>query len=670
MTEKEKGKIMKLRYIIAVWAIVFFAASGLAAEKSITIVHTNDMHSHLQGFSPEIDYQPMKLHADETLGGWSRAASVIQKFRREKNNPVLVVDAGDYTMGSFFHMLNREEAFELRLLNAMGYDVVTLGNHEFDLKPAGLAAALRTAKAKGGAPQIVFASAVFDRQKPELADLEDAFSQTGVKSCTILERGGLRIGVFGILGKDAIEVSPFAKPLKFRDPIETARDMVNILRNREKADLVVCLSHGGLRDNPKKSEDEILASEVKGIDVIVSGHTHTVLGKPIIVNDTIIVQAGSYGKQVGVLDIAWESGRVTLKNYALIPVNSSVAGDPKIQKMIDAFKQQLNTRLLGLQNLSYDRIVAETAWDLKLVAGESPLGNLLADSIRWSVNRVSFDPNDPSSRVVVAVESNGVIRDDLLRGKTGKIGFGDLFRTIPLGIGVDDTMSYPLISCYLYGHEIKRALEILTSVRPLKSNDDYYLQLSGLRFSYNPRRVYFDRVTAIAIGSEEEGYRPLDYSRSNRQLHRIAANIYNATFLQIVGRFTYSLLEIVPKDKNGKPLAKLSDALVDADPVLPGIQELKEWEGVLRYVQSFPDTNGNGIPDLPAKYSGTLGRIVEAPSCNPVHLFSKPAASTIIVLAAAGVVLLLIVAAVMVRKGRRLKAEGSKSAGSYKTEGF
>lgn len=650
--------MLKLRTVIAVWAIVFFAANGWTAEKSITIVHTNDMHSHFQGFSPEVDYQPFKVNADETVGGWSRVAAVIQKIKREKSNPVLVVDAGDYTMGSFFHMLNREEAFELRLLKDMGYDVVGLGNHEFDLKPAGLAATLKAAKARGGAPQIIFANAVFDRQKPQLADLEDAFSETGVKSYTILERGGLKIGIFGILGKDAIEVSPFAKPLKFSDPVQTARDMVKILRDQEKVDLVICLSHSGLRDNPKKSEDEILAAEVKGIDIIVSGHTHTSLEKPIIVNGTIIVQAGSYGRFVGVLDIIREAGRVALKNYTLVPINSSVAGDPKIQKTIDAFKQQLNARLLVPKNLSYDQIVAETAWDLKIAAMESPLGNLLADSIRWCVNRASFDPNDPSSRVIVAVESNGIIRDYLLRGKTGKVGFGDLFRTIPLGIGVDNTMGYPLISFYLYGYELKRALEVLTSVRPLKSNDDYFLQVSGLRFTYNPRRVPFDRVTGIEIGSEEEGYRPLDYSRSNRRLYRVAANIYNATFLKVVGRFTYSLLEIAPKDRNGQPLEKLSSALVDGDPSLPGIQELKEWEGVLQYVQSFPDTNGNGIPDFPAKYSNKLGRIVERPSCNPVHLFARPATPTIIVLAAAGVVLLLIVAAVMVIQSRRKARNG------------
>lgn len=655
--KKSRKMIIKLTGVIALLAAVFFSTSLFAAEKLLTIVHTNDMHSHFQGFSPEIDYQPFIVNADETLGGWSRVATVIQNTKRQKTNPVLVVDAGDHSMGSLFHMRMREEAFELRLLAAMGYDVITLGNHEFDLKPAGLAATLRTAKTKGGIPQIVFAGAVFDRSKPELASLEDAFSETGVKSYTVLEQNGLKIGIFGILGKDAAEVSPFAKPLTFRHPVETAKDMVNILRQKEKVDIVICLSHGGLRKDLKKSEDIILAQKVPGIDVIISGHTHTKLDKPLDVNGTIIVQAWCYGKQVGILDIAHENGKVTLKNYAAVPINSSIAGDEKIQKMIDGFKENLNAQLLGPGNLSYDQVIAETGWDLTTAAEESPLGNLLADSILWYVNRAVFDKNDPSSRVVVAVESNGVIRDSLLRGKTGKVTVGDLFRTIPLGIGVDNTMAYPLISFYLHGYELKRALEILTSVRPLKGNDDYYLQISGLRFTYNPHRVVFDRVTGIEIGSEEEGFRALNYSTSDKQLYRVAANIYNATFLKVVGSFTYSILDIVPKDKDGKAIEKLSAALVDGDQSLPGIQELKEWQGVIQYVRSFPDISGNGLPDIPEKYKGKLGRITEKPSWNPVNLLSRPERPTLIVLAGLGIVLLLIVIAVMVIKGRRRKAE-------------
>ncbi|RPH87255.1 MAG: bifunctional metallophosphatase/5'-nucleotidase, partial [Deltaproteobacteria bacterium] len=249
MKTKPSRKIMKFFRIVIVLIAVFFSTNLLAAEKLITIVHTNDMHSHFQGFSPEIDYQPLHVNTDKTLGGWARIATVIKNTKKERANPVLTFDAGDYTMGSLYHMLIREESFELRLLSAMGYDAVTLGNHEFDLKPAGLASILRAAKAKGGLPQIVFAGAIFDRKNPVLASLQDAFSETGVKNYIVLERSGLKIGIFGLLGKVAIEVSPFAKSLNDPDPIETAQDMVNLLRNKEKVDIVVCLSHSGLNDN-------------------------------------------------------------------------------------------------------------------------------------------------------------------------------------------------------------------------------------------------------------------------------------------------------------------------------------------------------------------------------------------------------------------------------------
>lgn len=657
----ETGRyIMKLFRIFVIILSLLFSMESLAAEKLLTIVHTNDMHSHFQGFSPETDYRPFDIGTDRTQGGWARVATIITNTKKEKDHPVLVFDAGDFSMGSLFHMLTREEAFELRLLKMMGYDAVTLGNHEFDLKPKGLAAMLMASKAHDGLPQIVFASAIFDPTKPQLKSLQDAFAEAGVKPYTVITRGDLKIGVFGLFGKDAVEFSPFAKPLTFSDPVKAASEMVHILRTKEKVDMVVCLSHGGLRVNPKFSEDEILAGKVKGIDVIISGHTHTKLDQPIIVGDTIIVQAWCYGKQVGILDIAWSNGKVTVKKYTPVPVNSAVSADARIQKVINSFRQKLDHEFLGPLKLSYNQVIAETRWDLSLAAEESPLGNLLADSIRRAVNRVDSDPKSPGSLVRVAVESNGIIRDDLLRGTTGKISVGDLTRTFPLGIGLDDSMGYPLISFYLYGYEIKRATEILTSIRPLKHNDDYFLQVSGIKFEYNPHRMFFDRVTAIEIGSEEEGYHPLDYGQSNKNLYRVAANIYNATFLKMVGRFTYSFLEIIPKDKNGQPIDDLAEALVDTDKTKPGIQELKEWICLIDYVQSFKDENGNGLPDMPDKYSHKLGRIVEKPTWNPVNLLSRAEKPTLIALAAFLVAALLVVGVVflVVKRGSRSKVQG------------
>jgi 5''-nucleotidase/2'',3''-cyclic phosphodiesterase and related esterases len=646
---------MRLLRLVIIIAVLSFAANLFAAEKLLTIVHTNDLHSHLQGFSPEIDYNPDVVNADATVGGWSRIATVIKETKKTRKNPVLTLDSGDYFMGSLFHMLAREEAFELRLLKAMGYDAVTLGNHEFDLKPAGLARILRSAKAKGGMPQIVFASAIFSKSSTADDSLEEAFKEVDVKDYTVLNRDGLKIGIFGIMGKDAAAVAPFAKPVTFRDPIEVSREMVRILRDKEKADIVICLSHSGLNQDAKKSEDEILARTVEGIDVIVSGHTHSLHKSPVQVGDTIIVHAWVYGKQVGILDIAYENRKVRLRDYKLVNINSTIKGDALIQKTINNFKQDVNTKFLVRDGWSYDKIIARTNWDLTITADESPVGNLIADSIRWYVNKMDWDKNDPASEVVVAVESNGVIRDNLLSGKTGMISVGDLFRTIPLGIGMDDTMGYPLISFYLYGYEIKRALEILTSVYPLKGYD-YFLQISGLRFSYNPHRMIFDRVTDVETGSDDEGYKPLDYGKSNRRLYRVAANIYNATFLKVVGNYTYHFLDIVPKDKSGNSVSDLTTLRVDSDKATPGIQELKEWQGTIQYVQTFRDTAGDGLPTMPDRYKGKQGRIMVKPSWSPVDLISRAALPTTIAIVIVGVILIIIISGIaLIYKRRQTK---------------
>ena len=633
-----------LRFSVSL-AVLFLSANLFAGEKIVTIIHTNDLHSHLLGFSPNIDYRPDITEDDGTKGGWARIATVIKKEKGKRNNPVLVLDGGDFLMGSLFHMIAREEAVELRLMKDMGYDVLTLGNHEFDLKPRGLARILHAAVNKGGMPAVVFSNAIFSKESDRDDILEEAFNRGLVKAYIIMEKEGIKIGIFGLMGKDAAEKAPFASPVKFRDPIEIAKEMVKVLREKEKVDMVICLSHSGVRKKKSRSEDEILAKEVQGIDVIVGGHSHTRLEKPIVVNSTLILQAGEYGKYVGVLDLLWEKGKAKPKNYRLIDIDAKIPGDMTLQKKIESFIDIIDRDVLKPVNLSSRKVIGQTAFDLRIVEDESNLGNFIADSIRWYVNKHDYDPQDPGTKVVVAIESNGVIRDDLLRGKTGALAVSDVFRSIPLGIGMDDTMAYPLISCYLYASEIKKALEVLTSVYPLKESS-YFLQVSGLKFTYNPKRVIFDRVTNIWLGSEEEGYIPLDYSESNKNLYRIATNIYNAAFLKIVGKYTYQILNIVPKDRHGVPVADLTAFRVDADKNQAGIQELKEWIGVMEYIKSFPDTNGDGLPDVPEKYRGKLGRIVMEASLNPVSLLSR---GTLVTRAAfSAVVVLLIIFALMV----------------------
>ncbi|MBN1496164.1 MAG: bifunctional metallophosphatase/5'-nucleotidase [Spirochaetes bacterium] len=627
-------------------------------DRKLTFVHTNDMHSHLLGFPPMLDYTPGRTGDDGTRGGWARIMTVIRNARAERDNPILVVDAGDFTMGTLFHMVCRERALELRLMKRMGYDAVTLGNHEFDLKPDGLARMLDAARRNGGLPPVVSSNVIFNTSDPRDDTLKKAFDEGLVRPYRVVERSGVRIGFFGLVGKDAAEVSPFAAPVSFGDAAETARAMSALLRNREKVDLVVCLSHGGLVLNDlSASEDVRLAREAPDIDIIISGHTHTALPKPIVQGKTIIVQAWCYGLWAGILDVTADGGRARLDGYRIVEIDDRIAGDAGLTGVIDGYRGEVGSAVLSPLGLKFDSIVARTPFDLDFVVDESPVGNLITDASRWYANRFVYDPRDPATKIVAAFDSNGIIRAAVAKGKTGRISAADLFSSLPLGFGPDGTMGYPLVAVYLHASEIKKALEVPASIYPIKG-EDYFLQISGLRYTCNPHRMIFDRVTGIEIGSDEEGYWPLDYSTSNKKLYHITANYYNASFLKIVGDFTMNILNIVPKDRNGRPIEDLATAIVDVDPHRPGIQEAKQWVGLLEYVRGFDDANGDGYPDMPERYRKKLGRIVSQPSLCPVSLLRRGTWITwsafgviLVVVALAGVVAFAIVKRVRRRRG-------------------
>ncbi len=593
----------------------------LLAETRLTILHTNDLHSHLQGFSPNRDYSPTITGNDDTMGGWARIASVIKTEKAKRDNPVLVLDSGDFLMGSLFHMVSREQAFELVLMKEMGVDMTTLGNHEFDIRPEGLARVLESAVQKGKMPQIVASNLIFDDTNIKDDRLEALFKQGVVKPYQVMVKDGLRIGFFGLMGHEAAGFSPFASPVKFSDPFETAKEMVRVLKQDEKADLIICLSHSGLNSDPEKSEDELLAQNVDGIDIIISGHTHTRLLKPIICNDTVIVQSWAYGKHIGVLDMIVSSEGVRVTKYQAIPINDAIAGDTHINDMINSCIDIVNQDVLKPYNLRFDQPLVKTDFDLKLAQEETNLGNLVTDATRWMVDQVEYDPADPGSRVDISIQSNGVIRDNILKGETGLVTVSDLFRVVPLGIGSDDTMGYPLVSIYVNAAEIKKVFEVLTTVCPLKG-DDYYLQVSGAKISYNPNRMLFDRVTDIALEDGNGSYSPVKYSSENSRLYKFVTNIYNATFLKIIGGFTNGILTIVPKDRLGNPLEDLASARVDGDKSMPGIQEVKDWTALMKYVQTFKDSDGDSIPEIPELYRSNDGRVVAQASFNPYKLLA------------------------------------------------
>ncbi|MBU4370296.1 MAG: bifunctional metallophosphatase/5'-nucleotidase [Proteobacteria bacterium] len=626
------------------------AAVRADADAKLTILFTHDLHSH---FLP--DRVPKTGGGHATQGGYARLARLIGQEREKAPGRSLLVDAGDIAMGTLFHTEFREEALELRLMGEMGYDAATLGNHDYEFLPSGLAAMLRTARSRSGSlPVLVASNVVFTQDDPRDAPLKAAFTEYPVTPYAVLERNGIRIGLFGIMGRDAADDTPFAAPVTFADIVERSKVVVDLLRNREKVDLVVCLSHAGTKPAKSHSEDEILAGKVPGIDVIISGHTHRVLPEPIRIDKTTIVSAGAYGAYLGILnlDISREAG-ARVASYRLEKVSAEVAEDPGIAKKIEVFKGIVEQRYLIYSGNRHDQVIAETAFDMPSPAYrqttlvETGLGDLVTDAFRFAVRQVE---GKNYRNVHIAVTFDGMIRDTFL---TGGIAVADIFKVLSLGLGMDDRAGHPLLTFYLTGKEIRSVLEVQTSIAPMKH--DAQMQVSGVRFTFNPHRVPFDRVVSVAVQDEDGAFRPLQPDKT----YRVCVNNYTARMLNYVRRVSHGLIRFTPRDDKGRPVTDWKAVRVDADAGAAGIQELKEWVALTLYMKSLPDRNGNGVPDLPEGYRNPDGRIVAVPSWNPVELFRGAGWITWAVLAAAAVLLIILALVIwwIVRRVRR-RAKG------------
>ncbi len=610
-----------MRRTIPAIAILLLILSGVpradvvagepAAGERLVILFTHDLHSSFLPRRVAVpDGQPVER------GGYARLLTLIREARSRAADRTLVVDAGDFSMGTLFHTAFTTEAAELRLMAAMGYDAMTLGNHDFDFHPKGLTQTLRAARsAEKRLPLMVASNVVFSPDGKGDGDLKEAFKEYPVHPYAVLERRGIRIGLFGILGKDAQTDTPFAKPVTFADHVETSKRMVALLRDKEKVDLVVCLSHTGTSPVKKHSEDENLAREVPGIDVIISGHTHTLLPKPIIVGKTVIVSAGSYGAYLGRLTLDYVTGAsVTPAGYELTPVLKDVPDDPDLTGQIARFKGDVDKGYLAAYDYRFDQVVAETGFDMETLQaaygspGETGIGDMITDAFRYAVRKAEGPRYE---HIHLVVEPLGLIRDSFLKGP---ITVDDIFRVLSLGLGTDGMPGYPLVSSHITGKALKDLLEVETTVAKIKN--DAHLQLSGVRFSFNPHRIPFDRVTSIAVMNEAGVYEPL----VSEKLYRICLNYYTAQMVEYVGTASHGLLSVLPRDREGRLVTDIRQGIIDTDPLTPGNQEIKEWAALAAYLKSFPDTDGNGIPDIPARYRQPEGRFSAAPSWNPIRL--------------------------------------------------
>lgn len=637
--------VLLLAAVPCAWPV---CAQDAAPGTTVDIVFTHDTHSHLNTFTTMVD------GLETELGGFARMNTLIEA-QRAQNPDTLVIDGGDFSMGTLIQTVFETQAAELRMLGHLGCDVTTLGNHEFDYRSKGLANMLTNAQASGDAvPAMVVCNVDWDAMEAEgLTEgqqrLKDAFAAYGVSDYTVLEKGDVDIAVVGVFGKDALACAPTCE-LKFEDPIEAVKQTVADIKANEDVDMIVCVSHSGTWEDESKSEDELLAKAVPDLDLILSGHTHTELEKPIQHGRTYVVSCGEYGKNLGELTLTQQAdGRWAMSAYELIPITSDIAVHAATQQTIDSFMDTVDTDYLARFGYTKDQVLAEndivfsTQRDLENIHEEHNLGDIIADAYVYAVENAADYDGVP---VDLAVVPSGTVRDTYARGD---ITVEQVFNSFSLGIGADGVPGYPLISVYLTGREIRTAAEIDASVSDFMTTARLYC--SGLNFTYNPHRLLLNRVTDVCL--EDDGQR---VALEDDKLYRIVADLYSGQMLSAVTDMSYGILAIVPKYADGTPITDFEDVIITENG-----RELKAWDSIARYMASFADTDGDGIANVPAYYSTTHGRKLVDTSRSPLALLKNPNKFTAVyagLLAAAVLLIVLVVLLIrkLVKKARRRAA--------------
>lgn len=630
--------------------VTAWGSDGKKEQKQVDIVFTHDTHSHLDGFSTLLDGK------EQEVGGFARLKTLIDG-KKSENPDTLVVDGGDFSMGTLVQTVYEKQASEIRMLGAIGCEVTTLGNHEFDYRSKGLSQMLKTAANSGDVlPQMVVCNV--DWEAMEAAGLSEGqqqihegFDTYGVKDYVVLQKGDTRIAVIGVFGKDSLACAPICE-LLFKDPIEAVKETVAAIKEQETVDMIVCVSHSGTWEEESKSEDEQLAKAVPELDLIISGHTHTKLEEPIVHGNTYIVSAGEYGKNLGMISLVQnEKGRYDVSSYELFPVTGEVTQDIATQQKVYTFLSAVNKEYLEQFGYTSNEVLARnhidfcSLDDLEDVHTELNLGDLMADAYVYAVTNAAGATEEP---VDVAVVPSGTIRDTYTKGD---ITVSDVFQSFSLGIGPDGVPGYPLVSVYLTGKELKTAAEIDASVSDYMKTARLFI--SGLNFTYNPNRILLNKVTDVYLtGADGERIEIED-----EKLYHVVADLYSGQMLSAVTDTSYGLLALVPKYKDGTPITNFEDAIITENG-----KELKAWDAIARYMLSFEDTNQDGIAEVPQYYAAMHDRKVVDDSKNPVELIKNPNkyAAAIVGIVAVLILLIVLIIALVVKLVKHKKKASKK----------
>jgi len=409
---------------------------------------------------------------------------------------------------------------------------------------------------------------------------------------------GVKVGFFGLMGKDAADVAPYKAPVEF-DPIaEVAREQIRQLKE-QGVEIFIAVTHSGV------AEDKELAAAVPELHLIVGGHSHTLIPEPLQIGKTWVVQAGALLQYLGILELGFDRATGTLRMLNaergtpyVRPLSSEVPDDAAMAADVAAYQAALDAKIADWTagRVADVRTILSTT-DFALPASpelqETPMGNYVTDAIRAGVAEATGKPVD------VAFMANGVIRGSF---PAGPIPFYDLASYVGLGSGPDDSPGYPLVSAYFTGTELRRILEITILLSQFRG-DTYYLQVSGLKYEFDADRAIWFRIpfkgtpipSAMAVSKAwrvtADGVEELTWE--DDRLYHVVTDYYNASFLPFVGEVVPSL-QLVIKDENGNPVS-LDDRIITRDG-----KPYKVWQAVADYAMKNPV--------MPASYQAEFQR--------------------------------------------------------------
>ena len=617
----------RLISVLICFVILIGCAAGVRAEPdghAATILFTHDLHSH---------FLPSAAEDGGEYGGYARLMTVISE-QRERNPDALLVDGGDFSMGSLFQTAFATSALELRMMGAMGYDATTFGNHEFDYLPSGLCSMLRSAVDSGDAlPAILDCNYLPPETGAE--EVWEALAYYGVRDYMLIERGGVVYALFGLTGYDSDDCAPNSG-MVLEEPAVAAQRTVDAAVEAAKAEygvepVVIALSHSGTSGG--EGEDFELAKAVTGIDLIVSGHTHTTLKEPIEVGDTWIVSAGEYGKYLGVVDLIVKDDDVEFTGYELIPIDEDVEEDPEIAALVEQYKVEVEENYLDDYGMTFDQVLLENPYefdnskDVKNYAHESTLGNVFSDAYKWAVEQATGETVD------VAVTAAGVVRETI---PVGTVRVTDIFNAASLGVGTEGE----LLAIYVTGSDLMNLFEVDASVYPLMHSAQLFC--GGAEYSFNQNRMIFNKVDYAMLRRSDGTLEEIDRDK----LYRVVTGMYAGQMLGNVEATSFGLLTITPREADGTPidLSRLADYVVRDE---NGVA-VKEWYAIASYL----DQMGG---EMDARYAEPDGRKVIYSSWNPVKLLRNANQFTFVLVALILVVALMVVAIVRVIRRRRKK---------------